>query len=70
MFADIAVSAVVGLATGIAGREIGRRYEQKAVAKVLSEFAIVDRDARELVNHCYSRLSSGIRAELDRLLKR
>jgi isoaspartyl peptidase/L-asparaginase-like protein (Ntn-hydrolase superfamily) len=66
MFIEISITAVV--CTG-AGVFIGRKYEQKIVAKVLSEFSRVDQDARSLVSRIYSRLTSGVKAELDKLSK-
>lgn len=52
----------------VAGVVFGRRYEQKAVAKVLADFSRVDQQAKNLVNRCYTFLSNGVKAELQKLL--
>ena len=63
-----AITAVLCLSVGIiAGQLYGRKVEQKAVAKILSEFAQVDQDARSLVMRCYSRLANGVKSELKKL---
>lgn len=65
---DVVGVGVLFFACGVFGGVIiGRRFEQKAVAKVLSEFARVDQEAKSLVNRCYAYLSDGIKAELHRL---
>lgn len=65
MTPQIAITA--GVASFVAGIVVGRKYEQKAVAKVLAEFSRVDADAKSLVNRCYLYLSNGIRSELKKL---
>ncbi len=63
-----AITALVCLVVGIiAGQVYGRKVEQKAVAKILSEFAAVDQEARSLVMRCWSRLANGVKAELKKL---
>jgi len=62
MFVALAI-----LAAFAAGVVFGRKYEQKVLAKVLSEFSRVDEDARSLVSRIYSRLTSGVKAKLDKL---
>ena len=61
----VAVGCVVGAFAG--GVIVGRRYEQKLVAGVLSEFAKVDQHARSLVSRCYTYLSNGVKSELKKL---
>jgi len=60
------VSAVVIFCVGIF---VGRKYEQKAVAEVLTTFAAVDHEAKDLVSRCYLNFSAGIKRELDKLQK-
>jgi hypothetical protein len=61
----VAVGFVVGAFAG--GVIVGRKYEQRAVAAALAELAAVDQQVRSLVARCYSRLSTGVKAELKKL---
>lgn len=65
MTPQIAITA--GVASFVAGIVVGRKYEQKAVAKVLDQFSRVDADAKSLVNRCYTYLSDGLKSEMKKL---
>jgi len=57
---------IAGIAFAL-GHHFGRSEEQKAVAVTLMEFSRADAAAKVMVNHCYTRLSDGLRTELKRL---
>jgi len=62
--------ASVGVVAFTCGTIWGRKLEQKAVAKALAGFAVLDADARSLVNRTWAFLSHGTKAELTKLLGR
>ena len=66
MYVAIAITAAF-FSGVVVGQMYGRKVEQKAVAKVLSEFAAVDQEARSLVMRCWSRLADGVKAELKKI---
>jgi hypothetical protein len=65
MFAAIAITGVVCFFGGVF---VGRKYEQRIVAKALAKFAQLDRDAKAAIERVYHHIGDGIKSELRKLL--
>jgi hypothetical protein len=63
----VIVESILTVISFGAGVLVGRKYEQKIVARALAFFASANDEAKSAVSIAYNYLSAGLKAELKKL---